>query len=196
VESRELEVSSAAVRLAATLAHHGIDADFERVSTADVAALGISPPLSPDLVSFYESHAPKQCVLEFSPEELTLYAPRLLNKQQEGYRTGDWPASWLVIGDSSRDPVIADTAREGTPIAIAIHGIGQWRPRWVAPSLSSFLNALSDWVAVLYGQFDGEMLDEDRDFEVKPGLIEAVGSALAASLPAECIVEWLDYIVT
>ena len=62
--------------------------------------------------------------------------------------------------------------------------------------MSSFLNALSDWVALLYGQFGGEMLDEERDFEVKPGFIDAVRSALAASLPTEFVVEWLDYIVT
>jgi hypothetical protein len=196
VESGGLDVSAAAVRLAAALAQHGVHADFERLSTAEVAALAASLPLSPELVSFYEHHAPKQCVLEFSPEELTLYAPRMLSENQEAYRTGDWPASWLVIGDSSSDPVIADTAREGTPIALAIHGTGEWRPRWVAPSLSAFLNALSDWVAVLYGQFGGEMLDDDRDFEVKHGFLDATRSALAASLPTECVVEWLDYIVT
>jgi hypothetical protein len=158
--------------------------------------LAINPPLSAELVSLYETHAPKRCVLSFAPEELTLYAPRMLSQAQDGYRTGDWQNSWLVIGDSSSDPVIADTAGEGTPIALAVHGIGEWRPRWIAPSLSSFLNALSDWIAVLYGTFDGEMLDEDADFDIKPGFIDAVGSALAGSLPTEYIVEWLDYIRT
>ena len=158
--------------------------------------MAITPPLSSELASLYETHAPTRCVLEFSPEELTLYAPRALSERQHGYRTGDWHDSWLVIGDSSSDPVIADTAQEGTPIAFAIHGMGEWRPQWIAPSLPSFLDALSEWVAVLYGQFDGEMLDEDRDFEVKTGFMDAVRSALAASLPTECVAEWLDYIVT
>jgi hypothetical protein len=62
--------------------------------------------------------------------------------------------------------------------------------------LATFLSALSDWVAVLYGQFGGEMLDEELDVDYRPGLIDAVRSALTASLPDECITEWIDYITT
>jgi hypothetical protein len=196
VTSPDLEVSSAALRLDSTLGRHGVDAEFEAIPAAEIAALAVTPALSPELASLYETHAPTRCVLEFSPERLTLYAPRELSERQQAYRTGEWQDSWLAIGDSSGDPVIADTAKEGTPVALAIHGMGEWRPRRIAPSLSSFLNALSEWVAVLYGQFGGEMLDENRDFEVKTGFVDAVGSALASPLPTECVEEWLNYIVT
>lgn len=190
------ETAAAAARLESALARHGVPAEFDRFSGPELTALDITPALSPELVSFYETRAPRNCELEFSPEQLRLYSPDELDERQRGYRAGDWQDPWLAIGDSSADPVIANTAEEGTPIALAIHGIGEWRARWVAPTLATFLGALSDWVVVLYGQFGGEMLDEDLDFDVKPGFVDAIRSVLAASLPEECVTAWIDYVTT
>jgi hypothetical protein len=110
-----------------------------------------------------------------------------LEQRQRGYRAGNGQDTSLAIGDSSADPVIANTAEVGTPIAFAIHGIGEWQPRWVAPTLATFLGALCDWVSVLYGQFDGEMLDEELDFAVEPGFVDALRPVLTASLPEKCV---------
>lgn len=62
--------------------------------------------------------------------------------------------------------------------------------------VATFLNALSDWVAVLYGGFGGAMLDDDLDLDLKPGFVEAVRSELAKSLPTDCVTEWIGYIAT
>ncbi len=102
-------------------------------------------------------------------EDLRLYSPAELVEWQEGYRwhalTGaalpDWDPHWIVIGDASGDPVIARTDAPGTPVYMAVHGIGAWEPYPMSPDLATYLMALGLWIEVCVGGHKGQIRGED-----------------------------------
>jgi hypothetical protein len=169
---------------------------FEGLSTrAILERVGPTVRLNRDLRVLWTLAAPVSVVVPFSPERLVLYPPQDLARRQIGYIGEGWNPSWIVIGDSSADPVIADTSRENTPILLAIHGVGAWEPSMVAPDPCVFMEAVAAWLEVLR-QFDGNTLDESRNFEVKPGVYEALEERLARIMPDHCADAMVRYIQT
>jgi hypothetical protein len=130
-----------------------------------------------------------------APNPLHLYDPAQLAERSAGYFGESWSSDWLVIGDVGGDPVIADTALPGTPISLAMHGAGIWRPMTVAPTPASFLAAVAAWLRVLLA-YDGEHLDAKNDFCVKPGFYQALTEHLRAVLPDDCVRALIEYLET
>ena len=170
--------------------------EFEGLSIRAITErVGPSVELNSDLRTVWTIAAPVSVALPFSPERLTLYRPDDLAARQIGYRSGDWNPAWIVIGDSSADPVIADTSRPNTPILLAIHGTGAWRPSMVSPDPCTFMEAVAGWLDVLH-LFDGSSLDAARDFQVKPGFYEALAETLSQTLPTDCVEAFVQYLRT
>jgi hypothetical protein len=196
--ARVPESSVETARADLLLAAAGVDCtvELDRMSVADVrerVRAARSP--SPELEELWSLAAPRVVSVPFAPEDLHLYAPETIADVQAGYLGESWRPEWLVIGDIGGDPVIADTEQSGTPISFAIHGLGEWRPAKVAPTPAAFLSGLAAWLRVLH-QFDGERLDEDDDFAVKPGFDEALREALGLVLPPDCVDALMTYIET
>jgi hypothetical protein len=157
------------------------------VSPADIGdalhARGQTIRLSPGLRGWYAQAAPRDVQIPWFAEELTLYDPASLVEWQVGYRwdtrgnvVPDWGPSWVVIGDWSADPIIAEVNQPGTPVSYAIHGIGTWAPWRIAPTLDVFLEAMATWVEVSLGHFQGQLLDDNC--EVRSNVRAAIVNAL------------------
>ncbi len=123
--------------------------------------------------------------------DLELFGAQELSACQAGYAynavTGepvqDWRPEWIAIGTWEGDAIIADTTVAALPILWAVHGIGTWRPKRVAPSLTSFLKALSAFTEVLQGEFHGEVFAEDHSGPL-PALLARLKARLGAVLPS------------
>jgi hypothetical protein len=182
---RAFEVASADV---------GHPVQFGRLSQRKLRRrLGSSIPLSRELAEFWGDATPVRVAVPFAPDRLDLLVPEEVVTGHAGYLGESWNPAWVLIGDVAGDPVIAETSRPGTPIMLAIHGSGPLRPTTVAPSPAAFLAAVAAWLRVLK-RFDGERLDEDRDFEVKPGFDDAFRSELRGLLPEEHVEALMTYI--
>lgn len=181
------------LRAAASL---GVEVRFGR-STAEAVRddVGATIPLTQELVEFWSSATPIDVEVPFPPGFLHLFNPSTLAGAQVGYDGDTWDRSWVVIGDVSGDPVITDTTRLGTPVMLALHGIGSWSPMTVAPDPAGFLRAIAAWLRVL-GRFDGENLDEHADFEMKPGFNEELRRELSRVLEHDHVQALLKYIST
>lgn len=138
---------------------------------------------------------PHRVSVPFAPERLDLFPPSVIADRNAGYLGESWRAEWVVVGEVAGDPVIADTGRLGTPIMLAIHGMGSWNPATVAATPTEFLSAIAAWLRVLL-RFDGERLDEDNDFDVKPGFDEALRDELRIILSDVCADALITYIST
>ncbi len=174
----------------------GVDVRFER-STAEAVREDVGPtiPLTEELVEFWSTATPVDVEVPFPPESLHLFNPPAVASGQVGYDGDTWNPSWVVIGDAGGDPVIADTTRIGTPVMLAVHGMGSWTPTTVAPTPVAFLRAIAAWLQVL-GRFDGERLDESNDFDVKPGFDDELTRELSIVLGHEHVQALLGYIST
>ena len=181
------------LRAAAAL---GVEVRFGR-STAEAVREDVGPtiPLTQELVELWSSAPPIDVEVPFPPEFLHLFSPTALASGQVGYDGDTWDRSWVVIGDVSGDPVIADTKRLGTPVMLALHGAGSWRPSTVAPHPAGFLRAIAAWLRVL-DRFGGEHLDEHADFEMKPGFIDELRRELSGVLGHVHVQALLKYIST
>jgi len=123
--------------------------------------------------------------------DLELFGVQELSGCQAGYAYNavtreplqDWRPEWIAIGTCEGDAIIADTAVAALPILWAVHGIGTWRPKRVAPSLASFLKALSAFTEVLQGEFHGEVFAEDHS-GLLPALLARLKARLEAVLPS------------
>ena len=188
----ELEVARDAVGSAARALNCAVE--FGRLTAAEVDAR-VGPPilLSPELVELWSVATPLRVSLPFAPDTLHLFPPDVIADRNAGYFGESWRSAWLVIGDVAGDPVIADTGQPGTPIMLAIHGMGAWRPATVAPSPTAFVSAIAAWLRVLH-RFDGEHLDEDNDLNVKPGFDEALRDELRLVLSDDCVGAPISYI--
>lgn len=181
------------VRAAASL---GVEVRFGR-KTAEAVPDDVGPtiPLTPELIEFWSSSTPVDVEVPFPPESLHLFNPPAVASEQIGYDGETWDRSWVVIGNVAGDPVIADTTRLGTPVMLALHGIGSWSPKTVAPDPAGFLQAIAAWLRVL-GRFDGESLDEHNDFEVKPGFNDELRRELSGVLGQDHFQALLEYVST
>ena len=166
-------------------------------STAEAVREDVGPtiPFTRELLDFWSSATPVDVEVPFPPEFLHLFDPPALASGQVGYDGDDWDRSWVVIGDVSGDPVIADTTRLGTPVMLAVHGMGTWSPVTVAPDPAGFLRAIAAWLRVL-ARFDGERLDEHAGFEAKPGFDDELRRELSGVLDRHHVEALLNYVST
>jgi hypothetical protein len=159
-------------------------------------------PLSPDLRHAYEHGAPAG---EFPSFVQLSELDRVdeLPARQVGYAMSvdgevvpEWNPSWIVIGAEDGDPFIAHVDRPGTPVSIAIHGTGTWKPLPVADSLGTFYALVATWSSLLIEDFQGSKLDEERDFEVKEGFWQAFDQRFSPVLTKSEIEALRDYVST
>jgi len=162
-------------------------------SVSDV--VGVPGLSTAELLEFWSKATPLHVSVPFAPSPLDLYHPAQLAERSAGYFGESWSSDWLVIGDVGGDPVIADTSVSGTPISLAMHGAGIWRPMTVALTPASFLAAVAAWLQVLYA-YDGEHLNEKDDFNVKPGFFQALTDHLRTVLPDDCVSALIQYLET
>lgn len=141
------------------------------------------------LRGFYEIGNPIEVEMPWLIEWLSLFSREDLDELQEGYRfsvgepdqlTPDWQPQWLVIGECSGDPIIADTNRPETPILMAVHGVGSWSPKQISPSFSAFLEFLVNWLR-FYRERRGQLHDDDG--ELLPAVKAALSDRVANHLP-------------
>ena len=153
-------------------------------------------PLTPELLHWYESGAPETFRFDWG-SEFQLYDPRTLRDALLGYRWdereseldgGEWRPHWVMIGDWGSDPVIAHVDEPGTPVSMAIHGIGVWQPKRIAPDLGSFLNGMAVWLEVFFIRWKGEYQDEDC--VVLPEILDEFNREIRSVLPEEYAAYW------
>jgi len=114
--------------------------------------------LPPTLDEFYQSANPDALEIPWVVEWLTLYPWEELSDAQEGFAHSvgapgtlapGWRSHWLVIGDASGDPIIADTSTREGLIFMAQHGTGEWAPKAVSRNIGEFLVVLTAWLTLL-----------------------------------------------
>lgn len=182
-----LERSSLQVRVGAT-------------DLAELIDLRALLPVSDVLLEWYARAAPLEFEIPWAVEWLILFAPTELIDGQVGYRwTGEvggdedeeWDPKWLVIGECSADPIIADTGSADTPVLMAAHGTGSWKPLLIAPSLPDYLVLLSCWVDT-QNEFAGHIRDPDG--EIRLQFVETLRMRLNNVIPDCCIANLLSTI--
>lgn len=97
-----------------------------------------------------------------------------------------WDKNWIVIGDKSADPVIADITKDEVEIFVAQHGAGLWAPMLVAPSFDSYLRTLEIWLRMFCEEYGCDVDDYDEFYEDLLGRLDGV-------LPEECLENWSEY---
>lgn len=185
-------MDAAYVKLREAAADLGIDVALGG-SRRSALTLDPSVPRSAELLAFWDLVLP--IAVPFVPDELVLYPPQEVLEKQQGYLGPDWPPAWVVIGDIGADPVIADTSRRGTPVQLALPGIGEWRPADVAPDPAAFLRAVAAWLRVLH-HHDGDYTDEANGYAPKAGFNERLRGELRPVLDDARIEALVGYIET
>ena len=159
-------------RLTYTAQKYGIRATFAKTSEMRIGELRQKLAISPELVTWYSHAAPLDFKIDWSVEWLNLSSPDNLMDYQLGYRykvlkdgktaeSERWNPNWVVIGDRSSDPIIADVMKEETPISMAVHGVGYWSPDIIAPNLAAFLDTLTVWLELTNTKFLGKIYNDD-----------------------------------
>lgn len=180
-------------------------ARFAKFSEAELEEISEYLTLSTDLIRWYSEAAPVEFKLSWYSESLVLYSPSDLLSMQEGYRwaipaTGElcysvieegWFEHWLVIGEMSGDPIIADVQCMGTPIYTFPHGLGSWNLKALANNLGSFFVALATWIEVCLKKYDYQLLDEN--FFIKPDVVKDLETGLTGIVDENSLKTWLSY---
>lgn len=176
---------------------HLPSATFMAYSTDQINKIIDQLALSDELIAWYTSNAPLDVNIPLTSNDLLLYDPKKLIDYQFGYRwhaiskerLDEWPSGWLVIGDIGADPLIAHTDKVGTPISGALHGIGEWIPRLIAPNLAAFLQSM----AVLVDTFNNFPIDEryTDDDSLRPEVLDYIRNNLRPILAPDLINNFL-----
>lgn len=178
--------------LISSIEKSGIEADFVSCPLGQLNTIAAKLPLSQELRLWYQTAAPQDISIPWTVEWLYLYSPNSLVVCQDGYRwpreqrdqlLDGWNPNWIVIGDASANPVIAHVDQSHTPISMDYHGMGEWTPKRIAPSLASFLHILAIWVDISIGKYKGEIRNEDG--EMHSQAISDVDAALTSVLDNE-----------
>ena len=152
--------------------------------------------LSPDLLHWYERMAPLTFWFWWA-NQFYLHDPRTLRGALVGYRwdedelefeEGDWSPDWVLIGEWGADPVIAHVDEPGTPVSMAMHGIGEWDLKRVAPDLASFLTGMSVWLEVFFVRWKGKY--EAEDCRTLPQVLEELNGEIRTVLAEEFARYW------
>lgn len=96
--------------------------------------------------------------------DVEMFDPEYLEREQLGYsidlegnslihdEEGSWQADWLVIGQMklTGDPMIIETAEPGEPVAVLMHGMGDWHAgSYLAGSVLKFQLALQGFIQLI-----------------------------------------------
>ncbi len=187
------ELESGISALQSALARSSLMVNLGSADESEINELQEFLPVTEVLREWYLRSAPLEFEIPWAVEWLSLFAPSEVVESQVGYRwTGEvggdedeeWNPRWLAIGECSADPVIADTGTPETPILMAIHGTGSWKPLEIAPSLADFLLLLTCWVNTL-DEFGGRIRDENG--ELRLDFLESLRKRLSGVIPDSCI---------
>ena len=177
-----MEIAEAAVRLQENCKLIKAAARFSSVSESQIKSYVGNLPLSSEIIEWFAIAAPIASELDWTANELVLFSPNSLARNQVGYRwIGEingmrdekWLESWVVIGAIGGDPVIAHMDSPETPISMAFSGMGDWTPLLVAASLASFLSFLSEWCKLI-GSYNGVPNMFDDDFVLTPSALSMI----------------------
>ena len=187
--------------------------EFAAVAADPLEAVRAALPLTPDLLAWYETGAPRNLHIPWNGSTLLLYDPLDLPDAQSGYRWEAWEAgaprnpfaywdpNWLVIGDIGADPIIAHTEQPDTPISMALHGAGNWTPQPVAPSLATLLDLLTIWLERIIIPHDigkgGRLFWEailTSDLEMRPEIVQELKAAWSDVVDESCVKNFLDFV--
>jgi hypothetical protein len=207
------EVEHAARHFASALQQCRADAQFAQASDDTLAGVALDLPLSPELWHWYRQFSPAvNVVVPQLGNWCTIYAVATLVEGQVGYRwlgtrdgsrggrIVDWPTEWVVIGDIGADPIIAHTDLPHTPISSAMHGMGDWFPHEIAPTLATYLEAQARWIEVCLLQTGAAGIQDwgvalkhiwDDEAAYLPEVAEALRRSLVPILPAEHLHYWV-----
>jgi hypothetical protein len=185
-----------------SLAKANISGEFGAKTADEVKAENKLLPVSDELITHFRLFSTSDIRVPWSVEDLTLYSSNTLVSHQIGYRylDGDepgtviqeWDAKWVVIADKGADPVIAHSDQAGTPISMAVHGVGYWKPEIIAPSLSVFLQMISIWVDIGIVRYGGEVFDEQSHF--LPEVAADLRTALSKIIDDVLLANFFEYL--
>jgi len=103
--------------------------------------------------------------------DVEMFDPEYLEREQLGYsidlegnslihdEEGAWQADWLVIGHMklTGDPMIIETAEPGQPVAVLMHGMGDWDAgSYLAGSVLKFQLALQRFLQLIAQKNDNQ----------------------------------------
>lgn len=195
-----MNTSSSYAELRQAMYNAKFDGQFGPITPKQLKSVINNLSLSSELLDWYQVAAPLNVYIPWHGDELLLYSPLELVEYQEGYRwevghRGEihpsWHAEWIVIGDTSGDPIVAHIDQEGTPISMAIHGIGKWELQRVASSLATFLKSLSVWVQIA-GRYNKQITGEDG--ALLPNVVNELKVELSTMLTQEQVDNFLSFI--
>jgi hypothetical protein len=200
-------LGSATTLLMDALQRAGIVAEFGPYPGMDIEVAARDVPVSAEMRAFYGTTGPL-CQLDIpAPLGAITFVPgRDLVAHQYGYRwdardgqrLDAWPAAWVVLADHAGDPFIADTAIPGTPVGIAIHGVGQWTPYWVAPTLADFIALLACFVQAYVVEYhhrgNRDEDHDDPDLMWPPAYHQRIDALLRERAPAVDAAAFTEYL--
>ena len=188
-----MELAAGLSSLKDAVARNGLEATFEPAPQEELEEVAAGLSLPPGLVQWYREAAPVDFEIPWSVEWLALYNVGELVQCQIGYRWLDeamqqvddhWSQDWIVIGDCGADPIIVDISQPGEPVSMAVHGVGDWSPERISPTLGDFLALLAAWIHVCVGEFGGTIREESG--ELAEGFREQLLSRLGTIVPEPC----------
>lgn len=207
----EVDLKQAAAHFAETMLRYLPDSHFAPTDNLILANISAELPLTGALAEWYSYLSPiSDLTIQQLGNPCVVYASESLLEHQLGYRwqalpTGqrgpilkDWPASWVVVADIGADPIMVDTQIAECPVLMSMHGMGEWNPHLLAPSLAIYLEALSRWIescllrtgAATVNQMAASNLVWGEDGDYLPEIRTRLETALAPLLPPECLRWW------
>jgi len=127
-----------------------------------------------NITNWFADCDPCQFTIPWIVEDLELFRFDTLIDRQIGYRwsmsmekNDVWDSHWLVIGQSSGDPVFFNSQTK--KIYGALHGTGSWQPVLLAENMKEFILLLYCWLTSLskydYGVYN-------QDYMIKKELLQ------------------------
>lgn len=123
--------------------------------------------------------------------DFNIFDPERLERKQIGYgvdpegnslityEDGSWQADWLVIGNMkpTGDPIIIETGEPGQPVAMLMHGMGDWNAgSYLAGSVIKFIEAIEQVM-----HFIARENDSQTSWRVTSAGLDQMIAAIAAA---------------
>ncbi len=128
--------------------------------------------------------------IDCSSEYLYLAGQNSINMFQKGYIGDSWKTSWVVFGKWIGDPIIYNLKNK--EILTYMHGVGEWNPYPIAPSLEKFDLALSAWCSLYHDKYNGIIYNDD--FEILNEFIADLRYSLLEILDIKYLNGFLKFI--
>ena len=121
--------------------------------------VGLDVNIDADLRTWLNEIGNSTVAIDWSSEHLYLSGLKSINAFQEGYAGNHWKSSWVVFGKWIGDPIIYNI--ENGEILTSMHGIGEWNPYPISPTLETFDLILFTWCSLHYDKYNGVIYDDD-----------------------------------